>query len=462
MPKQDPSAGDGIPALHALGLRECSRRIVDREITAEALARALAARIEALEPDIQAWEWLDVDRAIAAARLADRRLTREEPSDDPDGALPFDEQGRLPGVPIAVKDIVDVAGMPTRMGSPVYREHWPADSARLWSRLAESGAVALGKTVTTEFAFMVPSKTRNPWNTAHTPGGSSSGSAAAVACGMVPGAIGTQTNGSIIRPAAFCGVVGFKPAVGDVATDGVLPFSGTLDTPGVFTRSVDDAALLAAWITRAKGSIARRIAPFKAAPRLVAVRSPVWEKAEADQRRQYADDIAALRAAGASVDERELPVAFGRAHGVHRTIMLYEAAAGSRPIRARWGAQFSPFLAAALEEGDGITEGEYRKALQVRGALVAAFSAFMDDRYAALVTPPAPGEAPPTLEATGDPAFCTLWTLLGVPAITIPTGLGSRGLPLGLQIVGRPCESNTLLSVAAWCEAQRPFRGLVR
>jgi len=461
MPKQDPSAGRAELPLHALGLRESSRRIVDGDITAESLARALLARIEALEPDIQAWEWLDAGRAVAAARLADLRRAREVPSDDPARVLPFEEQGLLPGVPIAVKDIVDVAGMPTRMGSPVYRDHWPHESARPWASLAESGAVALGKTVTTEFAFMVPNKTRNPWNTAHTPGGSSSGSAAAVACGMVPGAIGTQTNGSIIRPAAFCGVVGFKPCVGEVATEGVPPFSGTLDTPGVFTRSVEDAALLAAWMTRAKGTIARRIASLKAAPRLVAVRSPVWDKAEPDQRRQFAADIEMLRNGGATIDERELPVAFGRAHAVHRTIMLFEAAAGSRRIRARWGTQFSPFLAAALDEGDRITEAEYRTALDARRALIAAFAAFVDDRYAAVITPPAPGEAPATLEATGDPAFCTLWTLLGVPAISIPTGLGSRGMPLGLQIVGRPHESNTLLAVAAWCEVRRPFQGLV-
>ncbi len=461
MPKQDPSAGGEDQPLHVLGLRESSRRIIDGEITAESFVRALIARIEALEPDIQAWEWLDAGRAVAAARLADLRRARGVPSDDPARVLPFEEQGLLPGVPIAVKDIVDVAGMPTRMGSPVYRDHWPHDSARTWTSLTESGAVAMGKTVTTEFAFMVPNKTRNPWNTAHTPGGSSSGSAAAVACGMVPGAIGTQTNGSIIRPAAFCGVVGFKPCVGEVATEGVLPFSGTLDTPGVFTRSVEDAALLASWMTRAKGTIARRIASLKAAPRLVAVRSPVWEKAEPDQRRQFAEDIEVLRQSGATVDERELPVAFGRAHAVHRTVMLFEAAAGSRPIREKWDALFSPFLAAALEEGDRITEAEYRKALATRRALIAAFAAFVDDRYAGVITPPAPGEAPATLEATGDPAFCTLWTLLGVPSISIPTGLGSRGMPLGLQIVGRPHESNTLLAVAAWCEARRPFPGLV-
>ncbi len=447
--------------LHAAGLRECSRRIVDGHCTAEALTRALIERIERLEPHIQAWEWLDPERAIASARLADLRRAHVVSSRDPASVLPFEERGILPGVPIAVKDIVDVLGMPTRMGSPIYRDHWPQDSARLVHRMADSGAIPLGKTVTTEFAFMVPNKTRNPWNTGHTPGGSSSGSAAAVACGMVAGAIGTQTNGSIIRPGAFCGVVGFKPGLGEVATDGVLPFSATLDQPGVFTRSVEDAALLASWITARQGTIARRIPLLKAAPRLVAVKSPVWDKAEPDQRARFAADIEGLRKEGAEVDERELPAGFERAHAIHRTIMLYEAAAGSRPIREKWGAHFSAFLGAALEEGDRIPEADYRQALEARAALIRAFVGFVDDRYAAVITPPAPGEAPAGLGATGDPAFCTMWTLLGVPAITIPTGLGSRGLPLGLQIVGRPAESNYLLAVAAWCEARRPFASLV-
>lgn len=432
--------------LHTLGLAEVARRIRAGGITAEAYTAACLARIRALEPAVQAWVTLDESRALAQARAADRRRGRRG-----------DDAGRLPGVPIAVKDLIDVAGLPSRMGSPIYRDYVPERSAGVVRRLERSGAFALGKTVTTEFAFMVPDKTRNPWHTGHTPGGSSSGSAAAVACGMVPAGIGTQTNGSVIRPAAFCGVVGFKPSLHAIALDGVLPFAPTFDTPGVFARSVADAALLASWLTRQDGVIGRDIVPLRTAPRLAAVRSPVWEKAEPAGREQFAADVDRLRAAGATVEARELPDAFADAHRIHRRIMLYEAAVAAAAVRRAHRAAISDFLNAALDEGEATSLADYRIALDRRAALIREAVRFLDAGFDAIVTPPAPGEAPAGLDTTGDPAFCTLWTLLGVPAITLPTGLGPRGLPLGLQIVARPDACNTLLAVAAWCEARSPF-----
>jgi len=251
---------------------------------------------------------------------------------------------------------------------------------------------AMGKAVTTEFAFLVPSKTRNPWKSAHTPGGSSSGSAAAVACGMAPAAIGTQTNGSIIRPAAFCGVVGYKPGKGVLSTEGILPFSPTLDQPGVFARSVEDAALLVAHLAHSRWTISPQISALKHAPRLVAVRSPVWHLASEDQRNRFAMDVAGLREAGAVIEEIELPGSFNDAHKVHRTIMLYEAAAGSRAVREAYAAKFSEFLRKALEEGDRIGGTEYDRALKKREALERDFSRFLDE-HAAL-----PGQ----LESLGD------------------------------------------------------------
>ena len=434
--------------LHSLGLAEAVRRLSSGEMTSEVYTRGLLARVDQLEDKVRAWQTLDRQRAIESAREADRRVAA--------GRTP----GALHGVPIAVKDIIDVRGLPTTMGSPIYERYFPEMNAEVVDRLQAAGAFAQGKAVTTEFAFMVPNKTRNPWNTEHTPGGSSSGSAAAVAAGFAPAAIGTQTNGSVIRPAAFCGIVGYKPGKAVLSTDGILPFSPTLDQPGVFARNVEDAALLVAHLAHSRWTISPQINALKHAPRLVSVRSPVWNLAEPDQRSRFATDVAVLRESAAIVDEIELPTSFNEAHKIHRIIMLYEAVVASRQIRAHYRDKISDFLNKALDEGERISTAEYERALRKREALQRDFSRFLDD-YDAVVTPPAAGEAPASLAATGDPNFCTIWTLLGVPAITIPTGLGSHGMPLGLQIIGNQGESNHLLATTMWCERQLPFRSLV-
>lgn len=433
--------------LYRLSLTEAARRIAVGDMTSETYTRGLLLRVRELDDSVQAWAWLDPAYAIARARDADERVRA--------GRTP----GPLHGMPIGVKDIIATRGVPTGMGSPIYRDHVPEQNAEVVDRLHAAGAFVMGKTVTTELAFMVPAKTRNPWNAAHTPGGSSSGSAAAVACGMVPAAIGTQTNGSIIRPAAFCGVVGYKPGKSVLSTDGILPFSPTLDQPGVFARTVEDSALLVAHLAHSRWTISPQISALKHAPRLVAVRTPVWHLASEDQRNRLAMDIAGLREAGAVIEEIELPGSFNDAHKVHRTIMLYEAAACSRAVREAFGSKLSDVLRDALEDGDRISASEYDRALKKKEALERDFSRFLDD-FDAAVTPPATGEAP-LIDSTGDPSFCTIWTLLGVPAITIPTGLGSHGLPMGLQIIGNQGESNHLLATAMWCERQLPFRNLL-
>lgn len=308
---------------------------------------------------------------------------------------------------------------------------------------------------------MVPAKTRNPWNLAHTPGGSSSGSAAAVAAGFVPGAIGTQTNGSVIRPAAFCGIVGYKPSQGMLSVRGVMPFSPTMDQPGVFARSVADAALLAWSLTVRRSGLAPNAPMLKSPPRLAAVRSPVWYLAQPEQRAQFDTDIERLRGSGATIDVLEIPGEFDRAKKVHRTIMLCEAARASHKVRAQYRDSFSDYLNEALDEGEAIAEADYRDALKSRTQMQHSLATFLDRGYSAIITPPAPGEAPASLQVTGDPSFCTIWTLLGTPAITIPTGKGPSGLPLGLQLVGAVEEDNYLLSTAAWCERHSPFKGLV-
>lgn len=453
-----------MKALHALGLREAAEQLAAGTITSEALVMACTERIASQEPRIMAWQCFEPARVLESARAVDARLAaaRGAAAADPAAALPLSERGFLYGVPVGVKDIIDVQGYPTGMGSDLYARYLPTVSAELVQRMTASGALVMGKTVTTEFAFMQPSQTRNPWNSECSPGGSSSGSAAAVACGMVPAAIGTQTNGSVIRPAAFCGVVGFKPDRDLISTAGVLPFSPTFDQPGVFARSVADAGLLASWLTRRTGILGHHTIPARSAPRLAAVRTALWDRVQPAQAQRFAADIAVLREAGAAVDEVELPASFDAVWQVHRVIMLHEAAQLAKPVRALHRGAMSDTINQALDEGQAISGHDYRAALTAREALLDAFERFLDKGYGAVITVPAAGEAPRGLHSTGDPSFCTPWTLLCAPAITLPTGLGPNGLPLGLQVAGRRGEANYLLATAAWCEAQLPFTPLAR
>jgi Asp-tRNA(Asn)/Glu-tRNA(Gln) amidotransferase A subunit family amidase len=434
--------------LHKLGLLEAARRIRSGRLSSTAYTQSLLARIAAREKDVQAWQWLDVPRALALAADADKATS------------PMRVAHPLHGIPVAVKDNYYTAGIPTAMGCRAYEGYVPEETAEVVARLESAGGIMFGKTVTTEAAFMQPAQTRNPWNTGHTPGGSSSGSAAAVAAGFVAGALGTQTNGSVIRPAAFCGIVGYKPSFGQMSSRGIMPFSTTLDQPGVFARNVTDAAFLASCLTTQRNAISPEARPARSAPRLAAVRSPTWYLAQAPQRQQFEADIARLRAAGAAVDVLEIPGEFDGSVRVHRTIMLYEAARLARPAREVSRSGFSELLNKALDEGEGIRDADYRDALKTRGHLQQSMAQFFDRGYSAIITPPAAGEAPATLSNTGDPRFCTLWTLVGAPAICIPTGKGPSGLPLGLQIVGAAEEENYLLATAAWCEQHSPFRGL--
>ena len=435
--------------LYKLGLCEAAQRIRAGKLTGAAYLQDLLSRINAMEKDVQAWQWLDQGRVLALAAEADRADS------------PMRVAHPLHGIPVAVKDIFYTAGIPTEMGCRAYAGYIPDETADVVARLEFAGGIMFGKTVTTEAAFMLPAKTRNPWNTAHTPGGSSSGSAAAVAAGFAPGALGTQTNGSVIRPAAFCGIVGYKPSFGQMSARGLLPFSTTLDQPGVFARNVADAAFLASCLTSQRNAITPQVRPARSSPRLAAVRSPSWYLAQPEQRLQFELDIRRLREAGASVDVLEIAGEFDGAIKVHRTIMLFEAARLSRRAREVSREGFSAILNQALDEGEGIRDIDYREALKIKNHLQQSLAQFFDRGYSAIVTPPAAGEAPATRENTGDPRFCSLWTLVGAPAITIPTGTGPSGMPLGLQIVGAAEEENYLLATAAWCELHSPFRGLL-
>ena len=429
--------------LYKLTLHELVAGVRDNRWTAGEVTRACLERIAALEPTVQAWEHLQPDDALARAKRLDVGPLR----------------GPLQGAPVAIKDIIDVAGMPSRYGSPIYALAAPAaESAQCVTALEHAGAIVLGKSVTTEFAYYTRRKTRNPWNPRHTPGGSSMGSAAAVACGMAVGALGTQTNGSVIRPAAFCGIVGFKPSLGVVSNHGTLDPWPTLDHTGVFARDVADAALLASTIAL-QGQLSGRILRLSRVPRLAVVRSPVWDLAQNAQREMLTANAGTLADAGAQVDELELPPAFGDAHRVHRIILAYEGARYFGELQRRHRGDMSTRFNELLDEGATIAEAEYRAALSATQALRTDFGRILES-YDALITPPATGEAPATLEETGSPAFCTLWTLIGAPAITIPVGVGPSGLPLGLQIIGRQGDDDATLNIAAWCETHIPFAGL--
>ena len=430
--------------FYRLSLREVCRGIRERRFTAESYTRALLARIASLDGEIGAWIWLEPERALRAARLRDRRIRS--------GA----KCGPLMGVPVGVKDIFATAGIPTQMGSPAFAGHVPGKSAAVIERLEAQGAFVMGKTVTTECAFLTPGKTRNPWNPLHTPGGSSSGTAAAVAAGFVPAALGTQTNGSVIRPAAYCGVVGYKPTQGMIPIEGALTFSHTLDQVGVFARSVEDVAWLAAPLAANDKKRSAKISVLKTPPRLAAVKTPVWDRAEEHARRNFHENIRTLRKAGARVEEVDLPEMFRRAHEAIRTIMAAESALNLEELYLRKPPVLSPSLRDFITEGRQVGALDYLQAMKVHGALKLELERFLE-KYDALITPPATGEAPVTLESTGNPCFCSIWSLCGSPAVTIPVGWGRNGLPLGLQIVGPSEKDGQLLSAAHWCEQAFPF-----
>lgn len=354
----------------------------------------------------------------------------------------------LAGISIGVKDLYDTAGMTTTYGSAVYREHVPTADAALVARLRELGGYVAGKTVTTEFAWRQAGPTVNPWNAGHTPGGSSSGSAAAVAAGLVPLAIGTQTFGSIIRPAAFCGIVGFKPGYGVLPLQGVHPLSPTLDHAGLLARSVGDVAYVFGLLTAGKAEVSSR------PPRLLLVRGKYWT--QANERQQAVLDEAAAEYArqGAIVEARELPGHFDSGLDVAEVLLCHEAAAIYGPLILAQPQLVSDHIKDLVARGQAITAEEYRNALATRDRLRTAYADVIDG-YDAVLTLPALGEAPLLREGTGNPAPCVLWTLLGVPALTLSRAIGADNLPLGIQLVGRDGADTALLAAGRWCEQGR-------
>ncbi|MFL5727829.1 MAG: amidase [Chloroflexota bacterium] len=419
--------------LTGLGVVDTVAAIVRGDATTIDVVEACLARIQATDGAIEAWTTVDADAALAEARARDNDLRQ--------GRRP----GQLHGVPIGVKDIIDVAGMTTTAGARPFAHTNPTRDAALVARLRAAGAVILGKTTATQFAFLDPAPTRNPWAPGHTPGGSSSGSAAAVAARHVPAAIGTQTIGSILRPAAFCGVVGLKGAHGAVPMEGVRPLSPSLDHGGPFTRSVADAALIEQVLV-GDGVEAVEIV----APRLV-VPGELLALADAPMRQHVEDVVVMLAAAGATIARVPFPAPLAPVLDAGYAVLEAEAAEQHRVTFALHGAEYGPRIAELVAAGLGRTADELDEAQRVRAAFTEVLEPWLAS-FDALLSPVARGPAPRLGAGTGDPTLCAPWSYAGVPSISIPTSLDADGLPLAVQLAVGRNGLGRLLATARWCE----------
>ena len=414
--------------LNELTAAEAARRLEAREITAEALAAACLERIAARDEGVRAWAYLDREAALAQARTLDRMR----------------RASRLHGVPVGIKDVIDTADLPTEYNSPIWRGHRPRADAACVALLRRAGCLILGKTVTTEFAQNNPAQTRNPHNPAHTPGGSSSGSAAAVADRMVPLALGTQTGGSVIRPAAYCGTFAIKPSFGSINRAGIKFVAESLDTIGVFARGVEDLELA----MEVLASRASAPAPGRS-PRIGLCRTPLWSAADSHVQKNLEAAAQRLEKAGARVRDFELPPGAKQIFDNYRVVGNYESARALGWEYANFPSQLSKNLVPRLEEGWKITRAEYdatREVIRTCGRALGETLREVDF----LLTPSAPSEAPASLASTGDPVFNRAWTMLGLPCVTIPHGKGAHGLPLAVQLVGAFDADSALLAWAGW------------
>ncbi|HEX9270231.1 MAG TPA: amidase [Candidatus Limnocylindria bacterium] len=418
-------------------LADAAEAIARRELSSRELIDACLDRYAATESRLHAFAWLDEDRV--------RRIAAERDAERP--------RGILHGIPIGVKDIFDTAGIPTENGSRLFAGRVPDRSAEVVAALEAAGAIVFGKTITAELAFLTPGPTRNPYDLSRTPGGSSMGSAAAVAARVLPGAIGSQTNGSTIRPAAFCGVVGYKPTSGRMSTAGALEFSPTLDQIGAFAPTVASTARLSA--AMAGDALEDWWSGVPAAPpRLAAVRTGDWDSADDAMQARFQADVDELASEGGPIEWPALPDGLDEAPLLITTVMAYESARSLGPRAAADPDAVSERARAFFARGERIAEDEYHGTIAQRKRLITAFNDWAA-QYDAILTIPAIGEAPGP-ETTGDPRFCSRWTFVGAPAIVIPTGLGPSGLPLGLQLVGTRGADRRLLGAAAWAEALLP------
>jgi len=409
---------------------EAVRRMAGKQLKARDLVEACLRRIEAREGQVHAWEALDPDGARKRADMLDKR------------ARPV---GPLHGIPLAVKDIIATRTLPTTCGSPIYRDHVVGKDAACVTQLVKAGAIVLGKSVTTEFAGAHAGKTHNPHNLRHTPAGSSSGSAAAVADFMVPVGYGTQTAGSVIRPGAFNGVVAYKGTYGWADMTGVKPYAPSLDTLGFFVREANDLALIrAAWGHAAAD-------PPREPPRIGFMRTPWWDLAEPYNRKNVEQAARSLRGAGARVREWTAPESWAALMQAQHRIMTKEATQSYARERARFSHLFSPIMQNVMNEGDAVNRRQYTDAKKRKQRALADLEEAWS-RFDLLLAPSARGEALSGLSNTGDPIFNRFWTLLGTPCIALPFNVGPFGLPLSVQLIGRRGNDDQLIAWAGWVE----------
>jgi Asp-tRNA(Asn)/Glu-tRNA(Gln) amidotransferase A subunit family amidase len=430
--------------LNGLSAIEAVRRIQSDEISSEELVQACMNRIEERELTVHAWKFLDPELALAQARKRDGSEIR----------------GPLHGVPVGIKDQFDTADMPTGYGSPIYEGHHPASDAECVARLRTAGAIILGKTKLTEFALYHPTDTTNPLDPTRTPGGSSSGSAAAVADDMVPVATGTQTVGSIIRPASYCGIFGYKPTFGSISRAGVLPLSVSLDHVGLFARTVEDLELFASAITgtHARHPSIRTAQPTDfdlrhpdelRQPRIAFVRTSQWPELNATTRDRLEKVAARLDECSAVVEEVSLPAMFDGLIEAQETILGVELAHALSYEFENHPDRLSDLLYGVIERGNSVRMNEYLEARKLATECLWESGRLFWD-HDVLLTPSVRGEAPVGLGSTGDPLFCRMWTLLGLPCVSLPGISGPEGLPLGAQIIGPMYGDGLALSVARW------------
>jgi aspartyl-tRNA(Asn)/glutamyl-tRNA(Gln) amidotransferase subunit A len=438
-----------MPQPFELTVTEAAAQIRQRKLSPLELMRSLLSRSQAMEPRLRIWVTLDADAALDAARQSERELQREGPI------------GPLHGIPVGIKDIYYTRGVKTTACSRIYADFVPNYDATTVALLRKAGAVIMGKTVTTEFACGDPPPTRNPWNAAHTPGGSSSGSAVGVATRIFPAALGSQTAGSVLRPASYNGVVGLKPTFGRISRYGVMPVAWSLDTMGTFTRTVEDAALMLKVLaghdpsdyscsTRPVPDYARALDSPRP-PRIGLVRQFFYQRADDEVRSNTDATLERLSAAGASVEEVKLPTNFDTLLAAHRVIMTVEAAAVHQADFSARPDDYAPNVRGVIEAGMLTPAVIYMQAQRVRRT----FHHDVEEAirgFDVLLTPSTVTPAPRDLSTTGDPAFQTPWTFGGFPAITIPSGLSRSGLPLGIQLVAAPFAEEKLLAAARWCE----------
>ena len=413
--------------------RAAAADIAAGRLTSQALVGECLERIDAREAVVRAWTHVDREGALQQARVLDK--------------LPA--MGCLHGLPVAWKDIIDCQGLPSTCGSPIYANHRAAIDAGAVAMSRRAGALVLGKTVTAEFAASHPGPTTNPHNSAHTPGGSSSGSAAAVANGMVPLAMGTQTGGSVIRPASFCGIVGFKPSFGLINRQGVKQVSDSFDTVGTFARSVDDTALLVAGVTGRSDFLDITAQPPE---RVVLCTGADWIEAHTDTRNALQATMLRLSLKGVHVDELALPPEFDGMPQAHHAIEYFELARALQHEYRCHRDLLSDAIVSRIEWGLACDPAVYEEALVLRAQCQRLIGENFNPTIDLLLTPSAPGEAPKGLASTGKAVFNRLWTALGLPSITLPGFVGSEGLPVGVQFVAGARQDARLLSHAAWLE----------